>query len=176
MSVKSISLLPLVALLLLAASPAHAAEKGTVQAAIPWEGNGRVFQVNTTTVQFLGALSGVMYIETAKGDMNEAFVQCPIVQLLDIESGATEATGHCEITISPESIVYARMTCNGRVGDCTGKFTLIDGEGDYVGITGEGGLRVRSPLHALANDQSSGEVVRVAAGLAIIKDLKYNVP
>lgn len=176
MSVKSISPLALVAVLLLALSPAQAAEKGTVQAAIPWEAEGRVFQTGTNTMQFLGALSGIMYIENAQGELNEAFVQCPVIQMIDIASGATEATGHCEITISADSIVYARMTCNGKVGDCAGKFTLTDGEGEYVGITGEGRLRVRSPLHALAEGQSSGSVMRVAAGLAVIKDLKYSVP
>jgi len=36
MTVKQISLLPLVAVLLLILSPARAAEEGTVQAVIPW--------------------------------------------------------------------------------------------------------------------------------------------
>jgi len=176
MTVKSISLLPLVAILMLAIAPARAAEQGTVQAVIPWEGEGRIFQIDTRRIQFLGAIEGVMYIENAKGEMNEAFVQCPIIQMMDLETGTTEASGNCEITASPTDVAYAQMSCKGKVGDCTGKFTLIDGEGEFAGISGEGKLRVRSPIRALASDLGSGSLLRVAAGLAIIKDLKFSTP
>jgi hypothetical protein len=176
MTVKPIFLLSLVAILLLAVSPLRAAEQGTVQAVIPWEGEGRVFQIDTHRVQFLGAITGVMYVENTQGEMNEGFVQCPIMQMLDLESGVTEAIGNCEITASPESVAYAKFSCKGQVGDCAGKFILIDGEGRFAGISGEGMLRVRSPLHALAADLGSGAVLHVAAGLAVIKDLKYSTP
>jgi hypothetical protein len=176
MTVKPISLLPLVAILLLALSPARAAEQGTVQAAIPWDGNGRVFQIDSRRVQFLGALKGIMYVENSKGDMHEGFVQCPIIQMIDIETGNSEASGHCEIAIGPDDVVYAQISCKGQVGDCVGKFLLIDGEGKFAGISGEGALRVRSPLHSLATDLGSGATVRVASGLAIIRDLKFSTP
>jgi hypothetical protein len=176
MTVKPISLLPLVAILLLAATPLRAAEQGTVQAAIPWEGQGRVFQIGSSRVQFLGALKGVMYIENSKGDMHEGFVLCPIVQMIDIETGMSEASGHCEITAGPDDVVYAQISCKGQVGDCNGKFLLIDGEGKFAGISGEGNLRVRSPLQQLASDLGSGASVRVASGLAVIRDLKFSIP
>jgi hypothetical protein len=176
MTVKPISLLPLVAILLLAAMPARAAEQGTVQAAIPWEGKGRVFQISPRTVQFLGALKGIMYVENSKGDMHEGFVLCPITQMIDIETGDSDASGHCEITAGPDDVVYAQISCKGQVGDCVGKFVLTDGEGKFAGISGEGNLRVRSPLHHLATDLGSGATVRVASGIAIIKDLKFSKP
>jgi hypothetical protein len=176
MTVKQIFMLPLVAIMLLVLSPAKAAEQGTVQAIIPWEGEGRVFQIDTRRVQFLGALEGVMYVENSKGEMHEGFVQCPIIQMLDLETGTSEAFGHCEITAGPDDVVYAQMSCKGKVGDCTGKFILIDGEGKFAGISGEGKLRVRSPLHALVADLGSGALVRVAAGIAVIKDLKFSTP
>jgi hypothetical protein len=176
MTVKPISLLPLVAILLLAVTPLRAAEQGTVQAAIPWEGKGRVFQIDSRRVQFLGALKGIMYVENSKGEMHEGFVQCPIMQMIDVETGMSEATGHCEITAGPDDVVYAQIACKGQVGDCAGKFILIDGEGKFAGISGEGELRVRSPLHALATDLGSGATVRVASGLAIIRDLKFSTP
>ena len=176
MSVKQFLSLPLVALLLLLAAPVGAAEQGTVQAAIPWEGEGRVFQIDSRRVQFLGALTGIMYVENSKGEMHEGFVQCPIIQMLDLETGTSEAFGHCEITAGPDDVVYAQLSCKGMVGDCAGKFILIDGEGRFAGISGEGKLRVRSPLHAVAKDLGSGAVVRVASGLAIIKDLKFSTP
>jgi len=176
MTVKHISLLPLVAILLLAVTPVRAAEQGTVQAVIPWQGKGRIFQIDTRRIQFLGAIEGVMYVENAKGEMNEAFVQCPIIQMMDLETGTTEAFGHCEITASPDDVAYAQLSCKGEVGDCSGKFILIDGEGRFAGISGEGKLRVRSPIRGLAGDLGSGALLRVAAGLAVIKDLKFSTP
>jgi hypothetical protein len=176
MTFKPIALLPLVAILVLGATPLKAADQGTVQAVIPWEGEGHVFQIDSRRVQFMGAFEGIMYVENSKGEMHEGFVQCPVVQMMDLETGATEALGHCEITAGPEDVVYAQISCEGQVGDCNGKFILIDGEGKFAGISGQGSLRVRSPLRALSGGLGSGALVRVAAGIAIIKDLKFSTP
>ncbi len=178
MTVKRIFLAPLMAALLLGAASAQAAEKGTVQATIPWDGEGNVYQVNSTTIVFMGALKGIMYVESATGEMNEGFVVCPVMQQLDLESGNTEAVGHCEITASPDDVLYAKMTCKGKVGGggCGGSFELTDGEGKFKGISGSGKLRVRSPMQAIASDLASGATVRVATGLAQIKDLEYSIP
>jgi hypothetical protein len=178
MTVKRILLLPLLVIMQLVLSAAQAAEEGTVQATIPWDGEGRIYQVNTSTILFLGSLKGIMYVESAAGEMNEAFVVCPIMQELNMKSGNTHALGHCEITTSPESVVYAKMTCQGKVGGggCEGDFELTDGEGKFAGISGSGKLKVRSPLRAIAADLASGTVVRVATGLATIKDLNYSIP
>ena len=117
-----------------------------------------------------------MYLEDSTGQMNEDFIQCPIMQMLDLESGVSEAIGHCEITISSEDVVYAKMSCKGKVGRCEGKFILIDGEGKFAGISGQGKLSVRSPIRALVGDLGSGALLRVASGLITIKDLKFSTP
>ena len=41
-------------LISLASTAIYAADKDTVQAIIPWDANGRVFQVDTRTMMFLG--------------------------------------------------------------------------------------------------------------------------
>jgi hypothetical protein len=176
MTVKRSYLMSAVALLLLNLSPVNAADQDTVQAIIPWEADGRVFQVDTSTMMFLGAFTGVMYIESSQGEMHEAFVMCPIIQTLDLEMSKSEAVGHCEISASPENVAYAELTCSGEVGSCNGTFTLIDGEGDFAGISGTGTLRVRSPMRVLITDMAAGAYLRVASGLAVIKDLKYRIP
>ena len=71
MTVKRSYFISAAALLLLIISPVRAAEQDTVQAIIPWEAAGRVFQVDTTTLMFLGALEGVMYIESSRGEMQD---------------------------------------------------------------------------------------------------------
>jgi len=176
MSVKRSNLISAAALLLVNFVPAHATEQDIVQAIIPWEANGRVFQVDTSTMMFLGAFTGVMYIESSHGEMHEAFVMCPIIQKLDLEKGKSEVFGHCEISASPENVAYAELTCNGEVGSCNGTFTLIDGEGKFAGISGTGTLRVRSPMRALITDLAAGADLRIASGLAVIKDLEYSIP
>jgi hypothetical protein len=176
MTLKQIFLVPMVAILLLTVAPAHAAKEGTVQAIIPWEGEGRVFHVGTNSLMFLGALKGIMYIENAKGEMHEALVVCPIVQELNLETGSTEASGRCEITTGPDSVAYAKLSCKGKPGECAGEFTLVDGEGEFVGITGSGKLSVRSPIRTIIADLPTGAVLRVASGLAVIKNLKYSIP
>lgn len=177
MTVKQILLLPLVVLMPLLAT-AEAAEEGTVEATIPWDGEGKIYKANTTTLLFLGSLKGIMYVESASGDMNEAIVVCPIMQQLDMENGKTFALGHCEIATSPENVVYARMACEGKLGGgaCEGEFELTDGEGRFAGISGSGRLRVRSPLRRVVADLASGTVIRVATGLATISELNYSIP
>ncbi len=176
MTVKRSYLISAVALLLLNGSPVYTAEQDTLQAIIPWEAEGRVFQVDTSTIMFLGAVKGVMYVESSRGEMHEAFVMCPLSQKLFLETGTTEGVAHCEISASPENVAYAELSCSGEVGSCQGTFTLIDGEGKFAGISGTGTLRVRSPMHALIADMAAGAVLRVASGLMVVKDLKYRIP
>ena len=176
MTVKRSYLMAAAALLSLNLSPVYAAEQDTVQAIIPWEAAGRVFQVETSTIMFLGAFTGVMYIESSRGEMHEAFVMCPIIQKLNLETGNSEAVGNCEISASPENVAYAELTCSGEVGSCNGTFTLIDGEGKFAGITGKCALRVRSPMRTLITDMAAGAELRIASGLAVIKDLEYSIP
>ena len=176
MTIKHIFPALLMALLLFPSSPLRAAEQGTVQASIPWDGEGQVFQVDTSTLLFLGSLEGIIYVENQKGEMNEGFVMCPIMQKIDLESGTTEATGHCEITASLDDVLYANLSCKGQVGGCRGTFTLTDGVGKFTGVSGSGKLLVRSPLRALIGTMGSGTALRVASGLATITDLKYRIP
>ena len=166
----------LAALLPLIFSPTRAAEQDTVQAIVPWEADGRVYQVDTSTLMFVGALTGIMYIESSQGEMHEAFVMCPIVQKLFTEKSTTEVVGNCEISASPESVAYADLSCKGAVGSCNGTFTLISGEGRFAGISGTGSLRVRSPLRALIADLAAGAELRIRSGVAVIKDLEYRIP
>jgi len=176
MTVKRSYLISSIAVMLMNLSPLQAAEQDTVQAVIPWEAEGRVFQVDTKTMLFLGTLEGVMYVESSRGEMNEAFVMCPVMQELDIDTGKTKAHGHCEITAGADDVVYAELSCEGEVGSCEGSFKLTDGEGSFAGISGSGKLRIRSPIRALVADMAAGALLRVGSGLASVKDLKYRIP
>ena len=157
-------------------STAAFAETRTISAIIPWHGQGQLFPVATGKLQFLGALEGIMYVETAEGDMNEAFVRCPIVQDINGADKTTSATGKCVITVSPDDAVFADITCEGVAGSCKGDFKLTGGIGRFAGVSGSGKMTVRSPVHARAADLSDGTVIHDAAGLLQIPELKVRMP
>jgi hypothetical protein len=117
-----------------------------------------------------------MYLETADGDMNEAFVRCPIVQDINRTDGSTSASGDCVIVVSTEDSAFAEITCEGTAGLCRGEFKLTGGTGRFAGISGSADMTVRSPVHALAADLTDGTVIHIAAGVLQIPKLKYNLP
>ena len=148
----------------------------TVSAVIPWQGQGQIFSVGTDKLRFLGSIEGIMYVETAEGELDEAFVQCPIVQDIDAISQSTSATGTCTIVVSTEDIVFAEITCDGIEGLCRGDFILTGGTGRFTGVSGSGRMTVRSPIHVLAASLSEGAVLQVAAGILQMPELEITIP
>ena len=148
----------------------------TVSAVIPWQGQGQIFPIGTDKLRFLGSIEGIMYVETAEGVLNEAFVQCPIVQDIDVTSETTSATGNCTIVVSTEDAVFAELTCTGMQGFCSGEFKLTGGTGRFSGISGSSRMTVRSPVHALARDLSDGTVLQIAAGILQLPELTITLP
>ena len=152
------------------------AATNTISAVIPWQGQGQIFPVGADKLRFLGSIEGIMYVETAEGEMDEAFVQCPIVQDIDATSQSTSATGTCTIVVSTEDTVFADITCEGTKGICRGDFKLTGGTGRFTGISGSGEMTVRSPVYALAADLSDGTVLQLAAGILQIPELEFTTP
>jgi hypothetical protein len=155
---------------------AAVAETTTISAVIPWQGQGQVFQTGDNKAQFLGALEGIMYIETAEGQMNEAFVRCPIVQEINLEDGTSSTSASCVIIASEEDTAYAELSCDGGGGLCKGEFRFTGGEGRLAGIKGKGKMTARSPVHAMASDPSGGMVIQAAAGILQMPELKVTLP
>ena len=152
------------------------AATSTVSAVIPWQGQGQIFSVGTDKLRFLGSIEGIMYVETAVGELDEAFVQCPIVQDIDAISQSTSATGTCTIVVSTEDLVFAEITCDGIEGLCIGDFILTGGTGRFTGISGSGRMTVRSPVHALAANLSESAVLQVASGILQMPELEITIP
>jgi hypothetical protein len=167
----------LTAILILSAwSGVTFAESNTVTAVIPWQGQGQIYPISTDKLRFLGSIEGIMYVETPEGPLNEAFVQCPIVQEIDLSTETTSATGNCTIIVSTEDAVFAELTCTGMQGYCSGEFKLTGGTGRFSGISGSGPMTVRSPVHALAQDLSDGTVLQIAAGILQLPELTVTLP
>ena len=115
-------------------------------------------------------------VETAEGELNEAFVECPIVQDIDLTSQTTSATGNCTIIVSTEDAVFAELSCKGIQGYCRGEFKLTGGTGRFSDISGSSRMTVRSPVHALAQDLSDGTVLQIAAGILQLPELTISLP
>jgi hypothetical protein len=152
------------------------AESSTVSAVIPWQGQGQIFPIGTDKLRFLGAIEGIMYVEKADGEMDEAFVTCPIVQDIDTSNQSTSASGNCTIIASTEDAIFAELVCKGRAGLCTGEFNLTGGTGRFAGISGSGKMIVRSPVHALAANLSDGTVLHIASGILQLPELRFTLP
>ncbi len=152
------------------------ADTRTVSAVVSWQGQGEVFPIGVDTLRFLGSIEGVMYIDTAEGPLNEAFVECPIVQNIDVSSQSITSTGNCTIVVSTEDAVFAELSCEGVKGFCLGEFKLTGGTGRFSGISGSSEMTVRSPMHALVADLSNGTVLNVASGILQIPALTFTLP
>ena len=80
------------------------------------------------------------------------------------------------ITVSGGETVFARWSCKGKPGGCTGTFDLTGGTGEFEGATGSSVLKVRSPLRALSANVASGSILKVSSGLAELPELTYELP
>ncbi len=166
-----------IATLILSAVPGLTlAATNTISAVVPWQGQGQIFPIGVGKFRLLGAIEGIMYVETAEGAMNEALVRCPIVQELDAAKGSASVSGNCTIIASNEDAAFAELSCEGISGLCTGTFKLTGGTGRFAGISGSGKMVVRSPVQALAADLSDGSVFKMAAGILQLPALKIKLP
>ena len=123
-------------LVLFAWSSVLYAESETVSAIIPWQGQGQLLSAGPDKLRFKGSIEGIMYLETLEGPLNDAPVECVIVQDIDLTTEATSASGNCTIAVSPEDTALAELTCSGMEGYCVGEFKLTGGTGKYSGISG----------------------------------------
>ena len=154
--------------------PALAAEK-SIKVIMTWSGEGTIHSISTDRMLFMGEFEGIMYAETAEGELDAAFASCPANQYINIKSKKTEASGYCNIAVSGEDTVFAEWTCEGELGACKGKFTLTGGTGKFEGVTGSSDLTIRSVISSVVAGMSSGSVVRSTAGLAILPKLTYKL-
>jgi len=155
---------------------AVSAEEKTIQILAPWEGEGKMFQVATDTVQFVGTFEGVMYMDKSESQLSTAFFMCPTIQNINTTTGKTNAKGSCHI-VAKRGKVFADFTCKGEaVGSCDGTFTITGGTDELKGIKGSGPMHVRTAIGVVAANVNSGEIVRAAKGLVVWPKMKITLP
>jgi hypothetical protein len=169
--------LALCAFFVLSASGVGHAEERTINAYAPWEGRGQIYPTGEDQVTFVGAFSGVMFVERDGNVVNSGNIMCPGMIKIDLRDGSQTGQGQCTLSNDDGERIYAEWICSGThfVG-CDGKFKLIAGTGEYSGVTGEGDFLMRSGLQAIAISSAGNVVERAATGLAIWRNFHYKMP
>lgn len=117
-----------------------------------------------------------MYTENLKHGLNAGFVICPVSMKVSLGEEKIEGSGRCEITGEGGDVIYAKYSCEGKVGNCKGKFKLTGGTGRYEGISGSSNIEFRSVVNALVVGLASGSTVRVSNAIASLPKLSYRIP
>lgn len=162
-------------LMLLTGTMTVNAEEGTVKILSPWKAKGQVYKVGVKQTQFVGEFGGIMYVESQEGVLNTAIFVCPAVSNVDWVARTMEASGRCHI-VAADGNIFAKFTCNGAPGRCSGEFILTGGTDRFEKISGSGPMSVRSALSSFMAEIASGDVIQSAEGLAVWPALSYKIP
>lgn len=149
------------------AMPPALAEEESVKAFAAWQGRGQMYETGPEQATFVGAFSGMIFIETQKGPLDAGFMVCPAIVTLNLNDGTQEGKGRCTITGKEGARVYADIACSGvHMVGCDGEFTFTGGTEHFEGITGGGPITIRSGLQDVA--LTGGNAVHESAGGIII--------
>ncbi|MEM8562105.1 MAG: hypothetical protein AAGF57_07705 [Pseudomonadota bacterium] len=163
-------------MILLLSSDASSAESASLKAAMSWNGHGKMLQISASEMQFLGVIQGILYIESSEGELDEAFVECTVIQILQLESQEGNAEGNCLLVQDTDNTVFAEHRCRGVAGSCEGIFTITGGTGRFKGAAGQSPLVVRSPLHAIIQPGTDVEDMVIHNGVLLLPDLQVTRP
>lgn len=178
-TMKSVVLLSSVLSLVISLS--LAAEEGTVEAFSEWKARGQIFPTGPEEATFVGALSGVLYVEgkTKAGEkrsIDAALITCPGTMVINVTDGSQVGDGRCVIVTPDGERVYARFTCAGTyLEGCNGEFTLTGGTGEKKNISGGGPIQLKSAIAQLVGIPGT-MVEQTAIGIALWPELTYKLP
>ena len=170
------------AVIVAAGAPAAFGEERTIRALSPMTAQGLFFETGENRALFLGAVHGVLYVESGADTLDGATIVCPASFSIDALSPAYTADGYCTIGRSDTDKVFARWNCQGAWSKgCRGRLTISGGTGRFAGITGEGELVMRlgrAEFIEPPREQRGGiGVVReLGAGLLSLPAFRYRLP
>jgi hypothetical protein len=167
-----------IALPLLGIAPAaHSETSETVNAYATWAGRGQIYPTGPNSATFVGAFSGVIFVEKDKELLNGGNMMCPGMIEINLDDGKQQGSGQCTITNEDGDRVFAKWTCSGTfAAGCTGDLKFTGGTGSFEKISGGGPFVARSTIQdTYAND--AGNVVGSASGGMIVwKNVRYVLP
>ncbi len=164
-----------------APAPARA-EEATVSLVSPVTGRGFYFETGVNRGQFLGALNGLVYVQSGSEALDGARIVCPVSFAFDSLSTNFTAEGSCALGHGDDDKVFAKWSCAGTLAKgCRGRFTVTGGTGRFRGITGESEAVMRTSMVEFADipkEQRAGiGVVRsIGEGLIFLPGFRYRIP
>lgn len=164
--------------LLLAAGSASAAEEQAMNAFSVWNGEGAVYESGPHSGTFVGAISGMLFVQTEKGPTRGGFMVCPATLEIDLVNATQRGQGKCVITGDDGAKVFADWSCQGvHLIGCDGELKLTGGSGRMTGITGAGLLTVRTTTRVVSTEATvEGSLAEIGSGILILGDLNYSLP
>jgi hypothetical protein len=157
-------------------STASAGEKQTIDAFSVWQGQGDVYKTGAESATFVGAISGLLFVETEQGPADAGRILCPATMELSLKDGKQVGSGKCTIIAEDGARAYADWTCRGvHMVGCDGQLTLTGGTERFSGVVGGGPMTVRSSLQKVALKLSSDVVAEGAAGIMVWRGFTYEL-
>ena len=158
-------------------SSASAGEQQTVDAFSVWQGQGNIYKTGAESATFVGAISGLLFVETEEGPADAGRILCPATMDLSLKDGRQSGSGKCTITARDGARAYADWTCRGvHMVGCVGQFTLTGGTERFNGVVGGGPMTVRSSLYSVAVKLSEDVLTEEAAGIMVWRGFTYELP
>ena len=165
------------ALLLLAGSPALAAEEAELDLFSVTRARGALIRTDENMSQFVGAAQGSVYVQTDEGPVRAGSVICSASIDIDTASRAQKGSGLCTFTSDEGGEVYGKWTCSGffLIG-CSGPFSISGASGRLKGAQGEGQINFRSAIATLGG--KPGEMAGAVEFEALVfwRNLKIRTP
>jgi hypothetical protein len=160
------------ALLVLAAAPAVAQERVTVDAFAILSASGALIEAPSGVERFAGEMHGPYFIDAGAGPIPAGRISCIGALAAYAADGRQTAEGVCRIEAEDGAVAFGAFECDGyRLVGCAGPFTLDGGEGRLAGVTGGGPMVLRRTGTMLAVGED-GRLVEGAVGIASWKDLQ----
>ena len=156
---------------------ALAGEKQTINAFSVWSGHGTVYTTGVNSATFVGAIAGPLFVETDKGPVESGWIDCLGMIEIDLTSAKQAGDGKCTVTTRDGARAFADWACRGvHLVGCKGELHFTEGTERFAGITGGGSMVVRSSIVKIIEKMIDGQLEETVSGVAIWRDLAYELP
>lgn len=153
-------------LLALAAVPAMAQERVTVDAFAILSARGALIEAPSGVERFAGEMHGPYFVDAGAGPIPAGRIVCVGTLEAAVADGRQTAQAVCRIEADDGAVAFGAFDCAGyRLVGCTGPFTMDGGEGRLAGIRGAGKIVLRRTETAFAPGPD-GSLVEGAVGIA----------
>jgi hypothetical protein len=160
-----------------AGGPGFAAEDETINAFSPWHGRGQIYATGEKEATFIGAFTGMLFIEGKDGPEDTGLITCPSIVQIELLTEKLTGQGKCTVSAHDNARAYAKWTCEGMFGKgCEGSLSFTGGTGRLEGLKGGGPMKLQSRFHEFVADHAGNTVNDTAVGLAVWRGLKVQLP